>query len=304
MLSFTCAMPCGVFLAWLACWLLSWKFTFLFRAAGLSAECLGFSASLLPGEGSWFLRLAWRYGRCFWRRPFPFTWCFPDAGGNVSVSTFLGWFAILEVLVLKSRDSRFSWSLTLLAWCLEFWVPYPVAPLLRVALWFFRSSRGARGALPDIWPRASVSLLVFDLPLAWSLRLWGDPCLGVQWLSFRVRVLCPLLRHVDVALQDLPCSSVGGLHCPGPVNARIIAWEIVFSLGERSGFLACLGRRIVCRCVPFLFVPGFNVVRSSISVLLLAPDAWARGCGPWFTLPSVACPVGRSHSCCRSVSSL
>ena len=184
----------------------------------------------------------------------------------MSVSTFLGWFAILEVLVLKSRDSRFSWSLTLLAWCLEFWVPYPVAPLPRMALWFFRLSRGAHGAPPDIWPRASVSLLAFDLPLAWSLRLWGDPCLGVQWLSFRVRVLCPLLRHVDVALQDLPCSSVGGLHCPGPVNARIIAWEIDFSLGERSGFLACLGRRIVCRCVPFLFVPGYNVVRSSISV--------------------------------------
>ena len=108
----------------------------------VSAGCLGFSASLLPGEGSWFLRLAWRYGRCFWRRPFPYTWCFPDAGGNVSVSTFLGWFAILGVLVLKSRDSRFSWSLTLLAWCLESWVPYPVAPLPRVALWFFRSSRG------------------------------------------------------------------------------------------------------------------------------------------------------------------
>ena len=45
-------------------------------------------------------------------------------------------------------------------------------------------------------------------------------------------------------------------------------------------------------------------MRSSISILLLAPDAWARGCGPWFTLPSVACPVGRSHSCCCSVSSL
>ena len=45
-------------------------------------------------------------------------------------------------------------------------------------------------------------------------------------------------------------------------------------------------------------------MRSSISFLLLAPDAWARGCGPWFTLPSVACPVSRLHSCCRSVSSL
>ena len=195
------------------------------------AGCLGFYAALLPGEGSWFLRLAWRYGRCFWRRLFPYPWCFPDAGGNVSVSTFVGWFAILEVLVLKSRVSRFSWSLTLLAWCLAFWVPYPVAPLPRVALWFFSLLCGARRAPPDIWPRASVSLLAFDLLLAWSLRLWGDPCLGVQWLSFRVRVLCPLLRRVDVALRDLPCSSVGGFHCPGPVNARIIAWENVFSLG-------------------------------------------------------------------------
>ena len=110
-LSFTCAMPGGVFLAWLACWLLSWKFTFLFRAAGLYTGCLGFYASLLPGEGSCFLRLAWRYGRCFWRRPFLYPWCFPEAGSNVSVSTFLGWFAFLEVIVLKSRFSRFSWSL-------------------------------------------------------------------------------------------------------------------------------------------------------------------------------------------------
>ena len=106
-LSFTCAMPGGVSLAWLACWLLSWKVTFLFRAASLYAGCLGFYASLLPGEGSWFLRLAWRYGRCFWRRPFPYPWCFPDAGCTMSVSTFLGWFAILEVLVLKSRVSPF-----------------------------------------------------------------------------------------------------------------------------------------------------------------------------------------------------
>ena len=162
---------------------------------------------------------------------------------------------------------------------------------------------GSRAPL-GIWPRASVSLLAFDLLLAWSLRLWGDPCLGVQWLSFRVRVLCPLLRRVDVALRDLPCSSVGGLHCPGPVNARIIAWENVFLFGVAVSIPGLLGAPHRCRCVPFLFVPGSDVVRSSISILLLAPDAWAQGCGPWFTLPSVACPVGRSHSCCRSVSSL
>ena len=96
-----------VFLAWLACWLLSWVFSLSFRAASLCAECLSFYASFLPGEGSWFLRLAWRYGCCFWRRPFPYPWCFPDAGSTVSVSTCLGWFAILEVLVLKSRVSPF-----------------------------------------------------------------------------------------------------------------------------------------------------------------------------------------------------
>ena len=59
------------------------------------------------GEGSWFLRLAWRYECCFWRRPFPYPCYFPDAGSTVSVSTCLGWFAILEVLVLKSRVSPF-----------------------------------------------------------------------------------------------------------------------------------------------------------------------------------------------------
>ena len=40
----------------------------------------------------------------------------------------LGWFAILEVLVLKSRVSPFLLVSSLLAWCLEFWAPVPVAP--------------------------------------------------------------------------------------------------------------------------------------------------------------------------------
>ena len=231
MLSFTCAMPGGVFprLVGLLAALLevylsvssSWSLCRVPRVLRLSS----------PGRRVVFSEAGMAVRALLLRRPFPYPWCFPDAGSNVSVSTFLGWFAILEILVLKSRVSRFSWSLTLLAWCLEFWVPYPVAPLPRVALWFFSSLCGARRAPPDIWPRASVSLLAFDLLLAGSLRLWGDPCLGVQWLSFRVRVLCPLLRRVDVVLRDLPCSSVGGFHCPGPVNARIIAWENVFDLG-------------------------------------------------------------------------
>ena len=197
----------------------------------LYTGCLGFYASLLPGEGSCFLRLAWRSGRCFWRRPFLYPWCFPEAGSNVSVSTFLGWFAFLEVIVLKSRVSRFSWSLRFSRGALSSGFPIQWPPFRG---WLSGSSVslcGARRAPPDIWPRASVSLLAFDLLFAWSLWLWGDPCLGVQWLSFRVLVLCPLLRRVDVALRDLPCSSVGGLHCPGPVNARLIAWENVSNLG-------------------------------------------------------------------------
>ena len=106
-LSFTCAMPGGVFprLVGLLAALLGVYLSF--SAASLCAGCLDFYASFLPGEGSWFLRLAWRYGCCFWRRPFPYPWCFPDAGCTVSVSTCLGWFAILEVLVLKSRVSPF-----------------------------------------------------------------------------------------------------------------------------------------------------------------------------------------------------
>ena len=52
-------------------------------------------------------------------------------------------------------------------------------------------------------------------------------------------------RHGDVVLRDLPCSSVGGLHCPGPVNARQIAWETVIACGCGQVFLVRLGRCIV-----------------------------------------------------------
>ena len=144
------------------------------------------STPLFPrGKGRGFLRLAWRYGRRFWRRSLPLPMVFPWRWGHGVRLYLLGWFAILEVLVLKSRVSPFLLVSSLLAWCLEFWAPVPVAPpseggplVLQFVLW---SSR----APPDIWPRASVSLLAFDLLVAWSLRLWGDPCLGVQWLSFR-----------------------------------------------------------------------------------------------------------------------
>ena len=204
--------------------------SFYFRAACFLAGCLGFYASFPPGEGSWFLRLAWRYGCRFWRRSLPLPMVFPWRWGHGVRLYLLGWFAILEVLVLKSRVSPFLMVSSLLAWCLEFWAPVPVAPLPRGALWFFSSFCGVR-----VLHRTSG--LVRRSLCSLSTCLWPGLCgFGVihVWVfsgsPSAVRVLCPLLRRVDVARQDLPCSSVGGLHCPGPVNARKIAWENVFNL--------------------------------------------------------------------------
>ena len=58
---------------------------------------------------------------------------------------------------------------------------------------------------------------------------------------------CPLLssRFCDVVLRTLPCSSVGGLHCTGPTNARQIAMGECYILWGRSGLPGPLGRRIV-----------------------------------------------------------
>ena len=184
-LSFTCAMPGGVFLAGLACWLLSWKFIFLF------------SSSLFLGRVPRLLRLFSPGGRVvvseaglavrvsLLAASLPLPMVFPWRWGHGVRLYLLGWFAILEVLVLKSRVSPFLMVSSLLAWCLEFWVPVPVAPLPRGGPLVLQFVMWSSRAPPDVWPRASVSLLAFDLLVAWSLRLWGDPCLGVQWLSFR-----------------------------------------------------------------------------------------------------------------------
>ena len=115
----------------------------------------------------------------------PLPMVFPWRWGHGVRLYLLGWFAILEVLVLKSRVSPFLMVSSLLAWCLEFWAPGPVAPLPRGGPLVLQFVMWSSRAPPDIWPRASVSLLAFDLLVAWSLRLWGDSCLGVQWLSFR-----------------------------------------------------------------------------------------------------------------------
>ena len=162
--------------------------------AALLEVYLSFSSSLFLGRVPRLLRLFSPGGRVvvseaglavrvsLLAASLPLPMVFPWRWGHGVRLYLLGWFAILEVLVLKSRFSPFLMVSSLLAWCLEFWAPVPVAPLPREALWFFSSLCGVRA---DIWPRASVSLPAFDLLVAWSLRLWGDPCLGVQWLSFR-----------------------------------------------------------------------------------------------------------------------
>ena len=61
----------------------------------------------------------------------PLPMVFPWRWGHGVRLYLLGWFAILEVLVLKSRVSPFLMVSSLLAWCLEFWAPGPVAPLPR-----------------------------------------------------------------------------------------------------------------------------------------------------------------------------
>ena len=58
---------------------------------------------------------------------------------------------------------------------------------------------------------------------------------------------CPLLssRALRRRLRPLPCSSVGGLHCTGPTNARQSQWETVVSCAGGQVFPGTLRLRIV-----------------------------------------------------------
>ena len=125
----------------------------------------------------------------------------------------------------------FSWALRFSRSALGSGVPVQLSPF-RVCL--SGSSEHGRGSVSSSGHPAGVffCLIARLRPgLGLALAFLGNPCLGFQWLSFRERVQCPLLRHGDVVLRDLPCSSVGGLHCPGPVNTRRIAWETVITCG-------------------------------------------------------------------------
>ena len=105
---------------------------------------------------------------------------------------------------------------------------------------------GLGGAPPDIRRACFLSDCTLSPGLGLALAFWvvhvwvfsGSPS------GSECSVLC--FRHgCDVVLRDLPCSSVGGLHCTGPANARQIAWENVIACGGGQVFLVRLGRRIV-----------------------------------------------------------
>ena len=101
---------------------------------------------------------------------------------------------------------------------------------------------GLGGAPPDFRGCAFCLIARFSPGLGLALAFWvfhvwvfsGSPS------GSECSVLC--FRHgCDVVLRDLPCSSVGGLHCTGQANARKIAWEKVIACGGGQVFLVRLG---------------------------------------------------------------
>ena len=165
---------------------------------------------------------------------------------GLSVSAFSGWFSVLKVLVLKCQVLPFSRALTLLAYCLGLQGSCPVATLPGVSLWFFRTWWGSVELLRTSGGRVFCLIARLSPGLCFALAFWvfqvwvfsGSPS------GSECSVLC--FRHgCDVVLRDLPCSSVGRLHCTGPANARQIAWENVIACGGGQVFLVRLGRRIV-----------------------------------------------------------
>ena len=144
------------------------------------------------------------------------------------------------------------------------------------------------------WPRPRLGAL-------------GIPCYVFQWLSFRERgwvVFC--FRHglcVDV-LRPLPCSSVCGIHCTGPTNARQSQWGTVISCAGGQVFLVRLGGASSAMRAVHVAAGCSMKVGSSISVSFWLRMPWSRGCWLSITKRSVLCPLGSVRSCCRSVSSL
>ena len=141
------------------------------------------------------------------------------------------------MLVLKCQVSRSPGLLCFSRNALGYGVPVHCHPFGGVSL-VLQNMVGLGGALPDIRRACFLSDCMLKF---WVVHVWvfsGSPS------GSECSVLC-FCHGCDVVLRDLPCSSVGGLHCTGPANTRQIAWENVIACGGGQVFLVRLGRRIV-----------------------------------------------------------
>ena len=107
-----------------------------------------------------------------------------------------------------------------------------------LSLWFFRTCLGFRGTPPDI----QVALSCFGMRSSSSplprLGALGDSMLCLFLALFPgARLWCPLLSPQVLwrTLRPLSCSSVCGLYCTGPTNARQSQWETVISCAGGQG---------------------------------------------------------------------
>ena len=184
--------------------------------------------------------------------------------------------------------------------------PVQFVTLPGLSLWFFSAWLGLSGAPPDN-PSCVFSFMIalFFLASA-STRRFGYSMFGFSvallpgagWV-----VLC--FRHslYDDVLRLLPCSSVCGLHCTGPTNARQSQWENVISCAGGQVFLVRLGGALSAMRTVHV-AAGSSMEGLSISVSFWLRMPWSRGCWRSVTKRSVLCLLGSAHSCCRSVSSL
>ena len=116
-----------------------------------------------------------------------------------------------------------------------------------------------------------------SLCLGWAA--WVIPCCVFSWLSLLERgcgVLCFRHRFCGEDSGPLPCSSVCGLHCTGPTNARQSQWETVISCAGGQVLPGQLRLRIVSGESGSLLPQGVTG-RIEDRCLLLAPDAVVTG---------------------------
>ena len=89
----------------------------------------------------------------------------------------------------------------------------------------------------------SISECTLRSGLCLDLALWVFHAMSLVALFPGAGVGCPLLSSQALwrRLRPLPCSSVYGLHCTGPTNARQSQWESVISCAGSQVFLVRLG---------------------------------------------------------------